>query len=139
MSLTEPQIRRYSRHVLLPDVGGLGQERLLAATVPVELDGPAAIVTATYLAAAGVGILALRGGDRPVTEEDVASGIALGQSDLGRPVGQALSERLSAINPDVRVVSVPGQAPQVRPAPVADALVEGGLEACRIIHEITRR
>lgn len=52
--LTEAQIQRYGRHVLLPKVGGRGQERLLAATVAFEAEGGAAATALCYLAAAGV-------------------------------------------------------------------------------------
>ncbi len=52
--LTEAQIQRYARHVLLPKVGGRGQERLLEATVRVDAEGPEAQVALSYLAAAGV-------------------------------------------------------------------------------------
>jgi hypothetical protein len=55
VALTEDQIRRYQRHLVLPEIGGRGQERLLAASVRVEGRGPAAEECARYLVAAGVG------------------------------------------------------------------------------------
>lgn len=130
MTLREDQIRRYSRHILLPDVGGTGQARLLAATVPIDLaaDRPAAIVAATYLAAAGVGTLILSGADPALFD--------------------ALTARLTDLNPDVTVVTgtstgttTPDLFPDVGLAPVvgsevADALVRGGLVACRIVQQI---
>ncbi len=150
MALTEPQIQRYARHVLLPDVGGVGQARLLGAAARVDLDDdlPAAVAAATYLTAAGVGAIVL-GGDtaRAVTAQDVLGGVALGEADLGRPIGLALIARLAALNPDVRVTTqaiagahplpAAGVAlPAVPGAVVADALVRGGAAAARLIHRL---
>lgn len=59
MPLTETQIERYERQILLEEVGGKGQERLLAATVRVKGNGVGADEAVTYLAAAGVGHLLL--------------------------------------------------------------------------------
>jgi len=58
--LTEAQIERYSRQIVLPEVGGGGQERLLAARVVLAGDGPAAEAAATFLGRAGVGALHLQ-------------------------------------------------------------------------------
>jgi hypothetical protein len=57
MTLTEAQIERYSRQILLPEVGGRGQERLLAVRILVAGDGAAAATAATLLGRAGVGAL----------------------------------------------------------------------------------
>jgi molybdopterin-synthase adenylyltransferase len=145
VTLTEAQIRRYARHVLLPDVGGAGQARLLGATAIVDLavDSAAAIVAATYLAAAGVGTVFLVGGDRPATPADVAGGIALGVRDVGEPLGPAVAARLRAINADCRVIAdqacvaeAPGTSwVQLSEVP-GTPLVRGGLSACRAIHAI---
>jgi molybdopterin/thiamine biosynthesis adenylyltransferase len=150
MALREDQIRRYARHVLLPDVGGVGQERLLAAAVRVEI-GPAAgaeIAALVYLAAAGVGTLILGGdADGAVTAAEVATGIAYGQSDVGLPRREALTRRLTALNPDVRVVGADARvrspvialaldAPLPPVHPVADALVRGGAAASTLLHRL---
>jgi hypothetical protein len=58
------QVQRYARHILVPDIGGLGQTALLVATARMELresEPDAELVAATYLAAGGVGTLAIRG------------------------------------------------------------------------------
>jgi len=62
--MRDEQVQRYARHILLPDVGGLGQTALMVATARVELresEPEAELVAATYLAAGGVGKLVLRG------------------------------------------------------------------------------
>jgi hypothetical protein len=61
--LTESQIERYSRQIVLPEVGGHGQERLLAGSVAIGGGGNAAIFCAAHLAAAGVGQLRVDGID----------------------------------------------------------------------------
>jgi adenylyltransferase/sulfurtransferase len=144
--LTEPQIRRYSRHILLPDVGGTGQARLLAATVVVDLgvdladDLAAAIAAATYLAAAGIGTIVLLGAARIVREPDIHASIALDASHVGRTLLDAVSTRLIALNPDVRITDTPQHEPSVHVRLELDAgdspLVRGGLAATRTIHAI---
>ena len=57
MALSDAQIERYSRQILLPEVGGRGQERLLATRIAVRGTGPAAVTAATLLGRAGVGVL----------------------------------------------------------------------------------
>jgi molybdopterin/thiamine biosynthesis adenylyltransferase len=154
--LREDQIQRYARHVLLPDVGGRGQQRLLAATVAVELGpGRAAEITAlAYLAAAGVGRLVLIGDvGGPVGDEEIAGGVLLGVADRGRPRGQAVRERIAALNPDV-AVSESGDdglrlADELAPADpsalalgpggaAADALARAGAAAARLLLRIAR-
>jgi len=66
--LTDQQLERYSRQILLPEVGGRGQERLLAATVVVAGTDAATGVAAALLGRAGIGILALAGADVPHAE-----------------------------------------------------------------------
>lgn len=123
--LREDQVQRYARHILLPDIGGVGQKRLLAGTVVVELgpDPAAESVALAYLAAAGVGTLLLAGDpDAPVTEAE--AGILLGTDDVGRPRIQAVSERIAALNPDVRVQRAPDgepAEPAAGPVPLAPA------------------
>jgi adenylyltransferase/sulfurtransferase len=137
VGLSDEQVRRYARHVLLPDVGGHGQERLLAATATLEIrPGDAAtIVALAYLAAAGVGRLRLTGAtDDPVTTADIAAGILYRASDLGRPRFEALVARLAALNPDVAVSRTDAAADVSVPfhADIAEALVHGGYAAVTV-------
>lgn len=119
--LSAEQIRRYARHILLPDVGGTGQKRLLLSAVVVDLgpDMAAEVVALAYLAAAGVGHLLLGGeATAPVTASEAQRGILLGAADVGRPRAQALAERIRDINPDVRVELAAG-APGMPAVPLA--------------------
>jgi hypothetical protein len=62
--MRDDQVRRYARHILLPDVGGLGQTALLVAAARMELresEPDAELIAAQYLAAGGVGTIAIRG------------------------------------------------------------------------------
>lgn len=150
--LSEEQIRRYARHILLPEIGGRGQARLLAAAVAVPVGpGRAAEVAAlTYLAAGGVGRLALLGDPRGALEPaEAASGILYGEADIGRPRIDAVRARVAAINPDVAVLDqAPPDAALLEVDPghgevgdedeVADALVRGGAAASRLLRAIAR-
>lgn len=135
------QVRRYSRHVLLPDVGGRGQERLLAATVSVAVDGTAGRLAAAYLVAAGVGTVALAGAvDRPVAADDAVFPLEAG--DVGQPLGRALAVHLRARNPDVTVVE-DGAARAVHLAladaadlPLAHAFARAGEATARLVHHL---
>lgn len=140
-------MRRYARHILLPDVGGIGQLRLLGATVAVEVGAcsHAEVAALAYLAAAGVGTLELTGDPAgTVTAADVRGGILYGRSDVGRSRLDALRERVTALNPDVRVVEADGDGLALtgpmfdaEPATVDDAIIAGGAAAVRILEQLT--
>jgi len=73
--MRDEQVRRYARHILLPDVGGLGQTALMVSTARVELhesDPAAELICAQYLAAGGVGTIVLRGATDAQTTEIIA-------------------------------------------------------------------
>jgi adenylyltransferase/sulfurtransferase len=151
-ALRDDQVMRYARHVLLPDVGGRGQARLLAAAVAVELGGAAECAALAYLAAAGVGRLFLTGDtERALDQREIARGILYGAGDRGRPRGPAALERLRALNPDVEVIAgdapdalrladelEPGESLADDGAALADALARGGAAASRILVRIAR-
>lgn len=89
--MRDEQVRRYARHILLPDVGGLGQTALLVAIASLDARAgdPAALVAARYLAAGGVGTVVLCG----------ATAAQLGE--------------LAHVNPDTKLIAVerPGDVP----------------------------
>jgi hypothetical protein len=92
--MRDEQVRRYARHILLPDVGGLGQTALMVATARVELresEPEAELTCATYLAAGGVGTLIVHGAtDTQVAElAAIGSDTAVAADGAGRDVGFA--------------------------------------------------
>ncbi|MDX9978764.1 MAG: molybdopterin-synthase adenylyltransferase MoeB [Lentisphaeria bacterium] len=102
MSLSEAQIERYSRHILLSEVGGAGQERLLAGRVLLVGAGGLGSPASLYLAAAGVGTIGLMDGDA-VDLSNLQRQIAHTTADIGRPKVESAAEKIRAINPDVTV------------------------------------
>lgn len=111
MKLTEAEILRYSRHIILPEVGGRGQKRILNASVLLAGLGAAGSAAALYLAAAGVGRITLWD-PAPVTEADLASGIAHTRERLGQSRAGSAAEAVGAINPaaEVQVVATAADA-----------------------------
>ncbi len=102
MNLTEEQIKRYSRHILLKDVGGVGQEKLLNAKVLVIGAGGLGCPIAQYLTAAGVGTLGIIDSDS-VEISNLQRQILHFTADINRPKVESAREKLIRINPDVRV------------------------------------
>lgn len=105
MPLDKDQVTRYSRHLLLAEVGRAGQERLLGASVLLVGLGGLGCPAAQYLAAAGVGRLGLADGDT-VDATNLQRQVLHGTSDLGRPKVQSAAEKLAAMNPDPQLVSL---------------------------------
>ena len=98
--MTPTQVERYARHLVLREVGGSGQNALLAAKVAVVgaggLGGPAAL----YLAAAGVGHVTIIDDDR-VDLSNLQRQVQFTTDDIGQPKARVLADRLMALNPDV--------------------------------------
>ncbi len=103
MNLTDSQIERYSRHIILSEVGGKGQEKISAAKVLVVGAGGLGSPCAYYLAAAGVGTLGILDSDT-ADLSNLQRQILHFTSDVGRPKVASAGEKLEALNPDVRVV-----------------------------------
>jgi len=101
--LTPAQLERYSRHLLLPEVGEKGQERLLRARVLLLGAGGLGSPAALYLAAAGVGTLGVIDND-VVDASNLQRQILHGTARLGDPKVESGAERLRDLNPDVEVV-----------------------------------
>jgi molybdopterin/thiamine biosynthesis adenylyltransferase/rhodanese-related sulfurtransferase len=101
--LTVDEVRRYSRHLIIPDVGMAGQKRLKNARVLVVGAGGLGSPALMYLAAAGVGTLGIVDFDT-VDESNLQRQIIHGVSDLGRPKAESAAASIREINPLVRVV-----------------------------------
>jgi molybdopterin/thiamine biosynthesis adenylyltransferase/rhodanese-related sulfurtransferase len=102
--LTEEQMQRYSRQIVLPEVGVAGQRRLLESSVLIVGAGGLGSPAALYLAAAGVGTIGIVDGDR-VDLTNLQRQILHSTHDVGRPKTQSARRTLEDINPDVRVVT----------------------------------
>lgn len=104
--LSDEQIIRYSRHILLPEVGGKGQQKLLSAKVLLIGAGGLGSPVALYLAAAGVGTLGIMDADT-VDLSNLQRQIIHATPDVGKPKVQSVKETISCINPDVNVIAYP--------------------------------
>jgi adenylyltransferase/sulfurtransferase len=100
--LTVEEVRRYSRHLIIPDVGMAGQKRLKNAKVLAVGAGGLGSPTLMYLAAAGVGTLGIVEFD-VVDESNLQRQIIHGQSDIGRSKAESARDSVKEINPLVQV------------------------------------
>ena len=101
-NLTPDELRRYSRHLILPDVGVEGQQKLKTSSVLLVGAGGLGSPLAMYLAAAGVGRLGLVDFD-VVDESNLQRQVLHGTKDLGRPKLLSARDRIADINPHVHV------------------------------------
>jgi len=102
MALGNEQLERYSRHILLREVGAHGQEKLLDTRVLIIGAGGLGSPAAMYLAAAGVGTLGIADDDE-VDLSNLQRQILHGSTDVGKAKTDSARETLTALNPDVRV------------------------------------
>ncbi len=101
--LTPEEVRRYSRHLIIPDVGMTGQKRLKNARVLIIGAGGLGSPALLYLAAAGVGTLGVIDFDE-VDESNLQRQVIHGQSDIGKPKAVSAREAVAETNPLVEVV-----------------------------------
>lgn len=141
--MRDEQVRRYARHILLPDVGGLGQTALMVSAARIAVDGEpsASLVAATYLVAGGVGGLVVGG----ASDAQLASLAAHGPDAriVGVKVSHAepTSERAAALaHPrDVAVPSTPAWWPATAGDTTALAYWRGGLAATLWMADVINR
>jgi adenylyltransferase/sulfurtransferase len=100
--LTKDEIARYSRHLIMPEVGMEGQRKLKAASILLIGTGGLGSPLGLYLAAAGVGRLGLVDFD-VVDHSNLQRQIVHGTKDVGRPKIQSAKDRLSDINPHIQI------------------------------------
>lgn len=103
MELNNDEIRRYSRHLILPEVGMAGQKRLKSTSVLCIGAGGLGSPISLYLAAAGIGRIGIVDFDA-VDFSNLQRQIIHGTGDVGRPKGDSARETLAGINPNVEVV-----------------------------------
>ena len=101
--LTVDEVRRYSRHLIIPDVGMTGQKRLKNARVLVIGAGGLGSPALLYLAAAGVGTIGIVEFDH-VDESNLQRQVIHGQSDIGRLKAESARDSIQEINPLVEVI-----------------------------------
>ena len=125
--MNDEQLLRYSRQILLPEFGIEAQERLLGARVLIIGAGGLGSPAALYLAAAGVGTLAIADHDT-VDLSNLQRQILHRYADIGRAKVDSAAERIAALNPDTRVIPVAarltGEALRGQVA-AADLVVDG--------------
>jgi hypothetical protein len=128
--MRDEQVRRYARHILLPDVGGLGQTALMVSAARIELhesEPDAELTCALYLAAGGVGTVVLRG----ATAEQVAEVAAHGADTTVAPDGGGR---------DIALAPRPAWWPASRDGDAAAlAFWRGGLAAVRWMADAINR
>ncbi len=103
--MNDEQLLRYSRHILLPEIGVEGQEKLLAAHALVIGAGGLGSPAALYLASAGVGTITLADGDA-VDLTNLQRQILHTTAAIGRPKAASGRDTLARLNPEVRVVAL---------------------------------
>lgn len=101
-ALTDEELERYARHIVLPEIGGAGQQKLKRARVLVIGAGGLGAPVLAYLAAAGVGTLGIVDDDA-VSLSNLQRQVIHGTADIGRPKGESAAAAIARINPHVKV------------------------------------
>jgi adenylyltransferase/sulfurtransferase len=139
----DEQVRRYARHILLPDVGGLGQTALMVAAARVHIDGEpsASLVAATYLVAGGVGGLVVDGASAAQLAVLAAHGPETKILQTNVTQADPTSERAAALSHprDLTVPSTPAWWPATAGDATALAYWRGGLAATRWMADVVNR
>lgn len=119
MSLSDAQLDRYARHIVLKEIGGEGQRKLLAASVAIVGAGGIGAPAILYLAAAGIGRIRLIDDDS-VSLDNLQRQVLFGTCDVGRRKVEVAGEAVARLNPDVRFE---GMSARLAPGNV-DSLLE---------------
>jgi molybdopterin/thiamine biosynthesis adenylyltransferase len=102
MSLNDQQFMRYSRHLLMDDIGEAGQEKLLNAHVLIVGMGGLGCPVSLYLAAAGIGQMSICDGDT-VDQSNLQRQVLYTSDDCGKPKVECARQRLNKLNPEVQI------------------------------------
>jgi molybdopterin/thiamine biosynthesis adenylyltransferase len=125
--MNDAQLLRYSRHILLPEIGIEGQQRLLASHALIVGAGGLGSPVALYLASAGVGNITICDSDT-VDLTNLQRQIIHRTDSIGEPKVLSAKHTLAAINPEVEVVALPVRATRerlVELASRADVIIDG--------------
>ena len=101
--MNDEQLDRYARHIILKEIGGAGQQRLLASHVVLVGAGGIGAPAIQYLAAAGVGRLTLIDDDI-VSLSNLQRQVLFATDDIGQPKIEAAEVAVALLNPDVRII-----------------------------------
>jgi len=101
--MNDEQLDRYARHIILKEIGGAGQQRLLASHVVLVGAGGIGAPAIQYLAAAGVGRLTLIDDDI-VSLSNLQRQVLFATDDIGQPKVEAAEVAVALLNPDVRII-----------------------------------
>ncbi|MDE3059802.1 MAG: HesA/MoeB/ThiF family protein [Pseudomonadota bacterium] len=104
--MTPDALRRYARHIVLPEIGEEGQRKMLASSALVIGAGGLGSAAIAYLAAAGVGRLGIIEPDR-VELSNLQRQVLFEEADIGRPKVEAARDRVHEVNPECRVEVFP--------------------------------
>ena len=127
MSLSDAQLDRYARHIVLREIGGEGQRRLLDSAVVLIGAGGIGCPALQYLAAAGVGRLRVIDDDR-VSLDNLQRQILFGTADVGRHKVEVAGEAVKRLNPDIRFTETRERLTAANAAALlagADVVVDG--------------
>ncbi|WP_311269324.1 HesA/MoeB/ThiF family protein [Sphingobium sp. WCS2017Hpa-17] len=105
MTLSDEQLERYARHIILKEIGGAGQARLLSADVAVIGAGGIGSPAILFLAAAGVGTIRVIDHDA-VALSNLQRQILFGTADVGAPKAEAAMAAVARLNPDVKLIPI---------------------------------
>jgi molybdopterin-synthase adenylyltransferase len=105
MNLTDTQLDRYARHIVLRDIGGAGQAKLLSSHVLLVGAGGIGCPAIQYLAAAGVGTISVVDDD-VVSLSNLQRQVLYGEAQVGTPKVEAAAEAVARLNPDIRFNAV---------------------------------
>ena len=105
MTLTDTQLDRYARHIILREIGGAGQAKLLASHIGIIGAGGIGSPAIQYLAAAGVGKLTIIDDDA-VALSNLQRQVLFTTADIGRPKAEAAREAIARLTPDVTILPI---------------------------------
>jgi molybdopterin-synthase adenylyltransferase len=105
MNLRDDQLERYARHIILKEIGGAGQARLLSAHVTVIGAGGIGCPLIQYLAGAGVGTVRVIDDD-VVDLSNLQRQTLFGEADIGAPKAEAAMQAVARLNPDVKLLPI---------------------------------